>query len=210
MHKVLVFLVDDHPVAREGIRRLLELDERISVVGEANHGEEALERVAATSPQVVLMDIKLPGMDGIQATKRLIAQNPQLRVVVLSSVGDRYLAPAIEAGACGYILKTATQAELVSAVLRAAEGQSPIDPELTHLLLSRQAVQLKRLQSRAFSNRQQEILRLMADGMASSDIAARLSVSRATLTRELRHIFDLLGVDDRTHAIAQAYKQDLL
>ena len=210
MDKVRVFLVDDHPVVREGIRRLLDLDERVQVVGEADNAEEALGQVASTSAKVVLMDIKLPGMDGIEATERLMAQDPNLRVVILSSFGDRYLTPCIEAGACGYILKTATQPEMVSAVVRAAGGQSPIDPALAQMLFNLPGRQTQHQQRPGLSDRQQEILKLVAQGVTSKAIAVRLYVSDATLTRELRRVFDFLGVSDRAHAVAEAYRQQLL
>ena len=137
MAAIRVFLVDDHPIVREGIRRLLEMDERIEVVGEAEFGDEAVERVSTICPKVVLMDIVLPGLDGIEATRRLMAQNPDMRVVVLSSFGEHYLASAIEAGACGYILKSAMQPELVLAVLQAAGGGNPFSPSLGKVLFTR-------------------------------------------------------------------------
>lgn len=205
--KVRVFLVDDHPVVREGIRRLLTMDERIQVVGQADSGEQAVEQIAKQSVKVVLMDVMLPGMDGNEATERLTAQDPELRVIILSSFGDRYLARSIEAGACGYILKTATQSEMISAVLRAADGQSPIDPKLTRLFWNGHP---RRVRRPRLSGRQRQILQLIADGVPSKQIAETLSVSGATLTRELRRIFDLLGVDDRAHAIAEAYREKLL
>ena len=210
MCKVPVFLVDDHPVVREGIRRLLEMDERVVVVGEAGNATEALSLVPSTSAKVVLMDVRLPGMDGIEATRRLKVLDPELRIIILSSFGERYLIPCIEAGAFGYILKTATQPEMVSAVIRAAEGQSPIDPALAKLLFNRPGQTSRRYGPPGLSQRQQEILRMVADGVPSKGIAAKLSVSDATLTRELRRVFDLLGVDDRAHAIAEAYKRHLL
>ena len=210
MCKVRVFLVDDHPVVREGIRRLIELDERVQVVGEVENAEEALGQVASTSAKVVLMDIKLPGMDGVEATRRLTAQDPELRVVILSSFGDSYLTPCIEAGACGYILKTATQPEMVSAVIRAAGGQSPIDPALARVLFNRPGRQTQHRQHPRLPDRQQEILRLISQGVTSKDIAVRLYVSEATLTRELRRVFDFLEVADRAHAVAEAYRQQLL
>ena len=211
LEKVRVFLVDDHPVVREGIRRLLSMDERIQVVGQADSGEQALEQIAKASVKVVLMDVMLPGMDGIEATERLTAQDPELSVVILSSFGDRYLTRSIEAGACGYILKTATQSEMVSAVLRAADGQSPIDPKLTGLFWNRHPQAFTgRARRPRLSGRQRRMLQLIADGVPSKQIAETLSVSGATLTRELRRIFDLLGVDDRAHAIAEAYREKLL
>ena len=193
MTRIRVFLVDDHPVVREGIRRLLETDERISVVGEAESGEEALEQGDACPKDVLLMDVLLPGMDGIEATRQLRSRYPDLKVVVLSSIGDRHLARAIEAGATGYLLKTATRDELVQAVVEAAGGQSPIDPKLMPSLLHHTGELSRAARHRLLSSRQREILRLVADGVPSQGIAAELSVSRATLKRELRHIFDQFG-----------------
>lgn len=209
MGRIRVLIVDDHPVVREGIRRLLELDEQISVVGEAGSGEEALARMDECPADVTLMDIRMPGIDGIEATRQLRVRYPNLKVIVLSSFGDEYLAEAIEAGANGYILKTATQPELVRAVVQAAGGQSPIDARLTPGLLGRLAELSRMTQRQGLSSRRREILRLVANGVPSKEIAARLSVSQATLTRELRHVFNLLGVDDRTHAVAEAYRRNL-
>ncbi len=202
-------VVDDHPVVREGMRRLLELDERISVVVEAGSAEEALQKVSEYPPDVLLMDIRLPGMDGIEATRLIRSQHPSVKVIVLSSTADEYLAQAIEAGAAGYMLKTATRDELVQAVVQAAGGQSPIDPKLMPSLLHHMGELSRGARHRLLSSRQREILQLVADGVPSKGIAAHLSVSQATLTRELRHIFDQLGVDDRAHAVAEAYRRNL-
>ena len=210
MAKTRVFLVDDHPMVRVGMRRLLELDERLSVVGEAGSGEEALEQAGGCPADVLLMDIRLPGMDGIEATRQLRAQHPGVRVLVLSSFGDEFLARAIEAGATGYILKTATGPELVQAVLLAAKGQSSIDPTLMTGLLKRMSELSRRARGEGLSDRQREMLRLIADGVPTSEIVAKFSMSSATLARQLRHVFDLLGVDDRTHAVAEALRRKLL
>ena len=210
MAEIRVFLIDDHMVTREGIRRLLELDERITVVGEAGSGEEALEEVDACSADVALMDIRLTGIDGIETTRQLRVRYPDLKVIVLSSFGDEYLAKAIEAGAKGYILKTATQPELVQAVVEAAAGRSPIDSGLASKLLDRLVELSTTSPPESLSSRQQEILQLIADGVPSTEIAGRVSISDATLTRTLRQIFNLLGVDNRAHAVAEAYKRKLL
>lgn len=210
MKKIQLLLVDDHPVVRGGLRRLLELEEQISVVGEAGSGEEALEQMDASAADVVMMDIRLPGIDGIETTRRLQAQHPDLKVIVLSSFGDEYLAKAVDAGADGYILKTASQPELVHAVVQVANGQTHVDAKLIPNLY-RQLGELPRMaRFRDLSDRQREVLRLIANGMPSKEIATRLSMSHATLTRELRHVFDVLGVDDRTHAVAEALKSGLL
>lgn len=208
--KTRVFLVDDHPVVRAGMRQVLELDDRISVVGEADSGEEVLERLSGCPADVVLMDICLPDMDGIEATRQLRARHADLKIMILSAFGDEYLAEAIEAGANGYILKTTAQEELTRAVIQTASGQGPLDPTLTPRLFDRMAELSRSAQSQNLSSRQQEILRLIADGVPSREIAARLSMSQATMSRQLRQVFDLLGVDDRAHAIAEAYRKNLL
>ena len=208
--KTRVFLVDDHPVVRAGMRQVLELDGRISVVGEPDSGEEVLEKLSGCPADVVLMDICLPNMDGIEATRQLRARHADLKIMILSAFGDEYLAEAIEAGANGYILKTTAQEELTRAVIQTASGQGPLDPTLTPRLFDRMAELSKSAQSQDLSSRQQEILRLIADGVPSREIAARLSMSQATMSRQLRQVFDLLGVDDRAHAIAEAYRKNLL
>ena len=209
MGKVRVFLVDDHPVLREGIRRLLALDEQILVVGEADNGEDALNEVARTSPEVVLMDIGLPGMDGIEAARRLTAQHPQIKVVILSADGSPHLTSAIEAGACGYVLKTAPQHELVGAVLLAADGLCPLDPSLAGDLIGF-AKMAKTAQTRGLFGRQQKILRMASNGLSSKEMAQKLFISEATIKREFKKIFDLLGVNNRVHAIAEGYRREFI
>lgn len=210
MAKIPVLLVDDHIAVREGTRLLLELDQQISVVGEAGSGEEALEKLEMCGAEVVLMDIMMPGVDGIETTRQISAEHPDVKVVIFSAFGNEYLAPAIEAGATGYILKTATQSEMVLAVVQAADGQCPLDPRLVPRLFDRLAQLSSNKRGSALSSRHQNVLRLIADGMPSKEIAKNLSISRATLTRELRHVFDLLGVDDRAHAVAEAFRRKLL
>ena len=210
MTRIRLLLVDDHPVVRQGIRRLLELEEQVSVVGEAGSGEEALERMDASAADVVMMDIRLPGIDGIETTRRLQAQHPDLKVIILSSFGDEYLAKAVDAGANGYILKTASQRELVHAVVQVANGQTFVDAQLVPKLF-RQLGELSRMaRCEDLSDRQREILGLIANGVSSKEIAVTLTMSHATLTRQLRHVFDVLGVDSRAHAVAEASRRGLL
>lgn len=209
MKKIRVLLVDDHPIVREGIRRLLELEERIVVVAEAGSAEEALSKMS-TAPDVILMDIRLPGLDGIAATSELRDTYPDVKVVILSSFGNEYLHQAIEAGARGYILKTATQLELANSVLQVVDGQAPIDPKLTTGLLDRLAELSKLARQSGLSQRQHEVLRQVAAGVPSKEIAARLATSDATFKREIKAIFKHLGVNDRPQAVAEAYNRGLL
>ena len=210
MGNIRVFIVDDHPLVRTGTRKLLELDQRIFVAGEASSGEEALERINSVSARVVLMDIRLPGIDGIEVTRRLVDQDPALRVLILSAFGDHFLTPAIQAGACGYILKSATQPELVQAVVQAADGQSPLDSSLSRALFTRFAKMAKMTQNHGLSDRHSEMLRMVSNGMSSKQIQAQLFISEATVKREFRNIFNLLGVNDRAQAVAEAYRRGLL
>ena len=197
---VRVFLVDDHPLVREGIRRLLETEEGIAVVGEAATAEESFAQVSAQAVDVVLMDIRLPGMDGLEATRQLKDKRPDLKVIILSSFGNEYLAQAIDAGANGYMLKSATRSELTDAVAQAADGHWPLAKELPPI-----APYPARL-----SRRQREILRLIANGVPSKEIETTLKIGHATVARDLRHSFNLLGVNDRAHAVAEALKRGLL
>lgn len=210
MAKIPVFLVEDHHIVREGIRRLLELDKEIAVVGEADSAEEALKQVEFSSPQVVFMDIRLPGMDGIEATRQLKARYPEMRVVILSGFGHEYLAQAIEAGADGYLLKTTSQEGLVDAVKQAAGGQTPIDSELATRLFGEFAELYKRSQPAGMTRRQLTILQRVSKGIPSKEIAVELNISDATFKRDMRGIFDYLGVNDRAQAIAEAYNRKLL
>ena len=207
---IRVFLVDDHPLVREGIRRLLEPEEGIVVVGEAGSAEESFAKVGAQAVDVVLMDIRLPGMDGVEATRQLRVRHSDLKITILSSFGDEYLVQAIEAGASGYILKATTRSELAIAVVQVAGGQWYLDPRLTRDLVDRFADPPRQPGGRNLSSRQREILRLIANGMTNNEIVRTLSVSHATLTRDLSHIYALLGAKGKAHAIAQAFRIGLI
>ena len=172
MKTVRVYIVDDYPLVREGIRRLLEVDARITVVGETESGELAMDGVTTSSPDVVLMDVNLPGMNGVETTRLLTSRNPDLRVLMLSSFGDQFLLESLEAGACGFILKSATKDEMVNAVLSAAGGDFPIDPKLASVLLNRKGVQLKMRVPHVLTNRQENVLRLISDGLTSKEITS--------------------------------------
>ena len=210
MDPIRVFLVDDHPLIREGMRRLFASESCIVVTGEADSGEEALEKIDETSVDVVLMDIRLQGIDGIETTRRLRAQCPDLKVIVVSSFGREYLAQAIEAGAAGYVLKTATQLDIVQAVIQAQCGQYPLDPSLVTGLVGQLAEILKTPRGLGLSSRQIEILRLISDGVPSKVITTTLAISAATLSRQLRSVFNVLGVDNRSHAVAEAQRRNFI
>lgn len=205
-----VFLVDDHPLMKEALRRLLEVNEGFVVVGESDSAEEAFERLESISVDMVVMDIRLPGMDGVEATRRLKAQYSDLKVVVVSAYGEEYLLQSIEAGADGYLLKTLAPDELAHSLLQAAQGQSPVDINLTRHLMDKAAASESLDPSTSLSPRQMDILRLVSEGISSKELAPQLFISQTTLKREFRNIFDKLGVNDRAHAVAEAYRKQLI
>jgi len=209
---VRVFLVEDHQVVREGTRRLIELDGDAVVIGEADSGEDALNSPALGLAQVVLCDVILPGMDGIETTRGILARYPALKVVMLSAFADDYLEQALEAGASGYILKRATQAELVRAVDEAARGGSPISPSLNAMLVDRfrQLQQQQGDDRLGLTPRQKDVMKLVADGRTTRDIAAALYISPATVKRELKNVFERLGVSNRAHAVAEVQRRKLI
>lgn len=208
---VKVFLIEDRQAVREGTRRLLELDWNAVIVGEAGSGEEAVGSPALALAEVVLCNIMLPGMDGVETTKKVVEKYPHLRVVILSSFGDSYLGPALDGGAAGYLLKRATKDELVRAVREAANGGSPLSPALNALLANRyREMQDRKPGYGSLTDRQREVLKMVAQGVTTKEIAAALFLSPATVKRELRHIFDLIGVSNRAHAVAEAQKKGLI
>jgi len=209
---VKVFLIEDHQVVREGTRRLLEFDGDVVVIGEADSGEDALNSPGLGLAQVAMCDVVLPGMNGIEATREALEQYPNLRVVMLSAYADDYLEQALEAGACGYILKRATQSELVRAVQEAADGGSPMSPSLNAMLVER----LRKWQQgqgpdrTALTPRQSEVMKLVSAGSTTRDVASAMYLSPATVKRELRQVFDRLGVSNRAHAVAEAQRRKLI
>ncbi|NQU96608.1 MAG: response regulator transcription factor [Chloroflexi bacterium] len=209
---VRVFLIEDHQVVREGTRRLLEYDGDAVVIGEADSGEDALNSPALSLAQVVMCDVVLPGINGIETTREVVARYPTLKVVMLSAFGDDYLEQALEAGASGYILKRATQAELVRAVQEAASGGSPMSPSLSAVLVGRfRELQHRQADDRLdLTSRQREVMKLVAEGRTTRDVASTMYISPATVKRELRHVFERLGAGNRAHAVAEAQRRKLI
>ena len=203
-----VFLAVDRPRLRQGIRRLLEPEEGTVVVGEATSAEESFAKVGAQAVDVVLMDIRLTGMDGIEATRQLRGERSDLKVIMLSSFGNEYLVQAIEAGASGYILKAATRHELANGVRQVAGGQWYLDPNLVPGVVG--MIADTPWPHPTLPHRQREILQLTADGMPSKEIARTLRIARSAVTRDLSNIYDVLGVNDQADAVDEAYRRGLL
>jgi DNA-binding NarL/FixJ family response regulator len=204
---IRLLIVDDHPIVRDGLRGVFTGDPGFEVVGEAANGVEALARVGHTPPDVVLMDLRMPEMGGVEAIRRLRAEAPGVRVLVLTTYDtDSDVLPAVEAGATGYLLKDAPRDELLRAVRAAAKGESVLSPAVAGRLMS----QVRRPVQETLSNRELDVLRLIADGATNREAAARLFVSEATIKTHLLHVYEKLGVRDRAAAVGEAYKRGLL
>ncbi len=196
---IRVVLVDDHPVVRQGVRGMLAAEADLEVVGEAGSGAEAVELVASVRPDVVLMDLRMPGMDGVAATSRIAGQ---CRVVVLTTYEtDADILRAVEAGAAGYLLKDSSREELVDAVRAAARGETVLAPSMVRKLVVR---------APALSPRELEVLRLVARGLSNVEIGRELFIGEATVKTHLLRVFNKLGVSDRTAAVTTALDRGLL
>ena len=207
MATIRVLIVDDHQVVREGLQHMLKLEEDIQVVGEATNMEEALTQAELLSPDIVLMDIKMPEKDGIEATRRLKERQPACKVIMLT-LYEEYLTQAIEAGAEGYLLKDVKREELVSAIRAVQQGRTPLSP-LSRESLTEFATLISAGRS-YLTERELAILRLIANGTTTNEIGAQLFLSQATIKRDTRRIFDKLGVHNRSEAVAEAYKRKLI
>jgi DNA-binding NarL/FixJ family response regulator len=195
---IRVVIADDHAIVRGGLEQLLSTADDLLLVGTAADGEEVVEIVARERPDVVLMDLSMPNVDGVGATRRIVAANPDARVIVLTSFGDdRHIADALDAGAVGYMLKHAGPDELLDAIRAAAAGDSPLDPKAARVLLASRRVGPA---ARQLSAREEEVLRLVASGFANKQIARRLDISERTVKAHLTNVFAQLGVSDRTQA----------
>ncbi len=207
---VRVFLVEDHQVVREGTRRLIEANGDIRVIGETASGEDAVASQEISTAHVVLCDLMLPGIDGIETTRRILERYPDLRVVMLSSFGDDHVLEALDAGAAGYLLKKADGNELARGVREAASGGTPLSPSLSTLLVARLRDRTGHIGPLDLTSRQKAVLRMVARGEATKQSAEHLFRSAATVKRELRQIFDRLGVSNRAHAVAQAQQKGII
>ncbi len=204
---IRVLVVDDHPVVRDGLRGVLEGDPDFTVVGEAGDGAAALERVASGDVDVVLMDLRMPRMGGVEAIAALATQAPTVRVLVLTTYDtDSDVLAAIEAGATGYLLKDAPREELLRAVRAAHRGESVLSPAVAGRLMGRVRTPART----PVSERELDVLKLIAGGATNKEAAATLFISEATIKTHLLHVYDKLGVRDRAAAVSEAYKRGLI
>lgn len=194
---IRVLVVDDHQLVRAGLVTLLEAAPGIEVAGQAADGRQALAVAAATAPDVVLMDLSMPVLDGVEATRLLLAERPGTRVVALTSFSDRQrVSDVLAAGATGYVLKDSRPDELMAAVRAAADGHVPIDPRVAAALLPAREPPL----ADQLSERERQVLRLVAAGLANKQIARRLGIAESTVKVHAGNIFRRIGVTDRTSA----------
>jgi len=202
---ITILLVDDHPVVREGLRGMLLAEDDLTVVAEAGGAAEAVAAVRAHEPDVVLMDLRMPGGDGVEATARVLAQRPATRVVVLTTYDtDADILRAVEAGAAGYLLKDASRAELAQAIRAAARGETVLAPSVAAKLVSRMRSPVE------LSRREIEVLRLVARGRTNAEIGRELLISEATVKTHLLRTFAKLDVSDRTAAVTAALERGIL
>jgi DNA-binding NarL/FixJ family response regulator len=209
---IRVLLADDHRMLREGLRRTLE-EEGLEVVGEAADGEEALRLAAKLRPDVVLMDVTMPVLDGVEATRQLHEHLPDIPVVILTMHADReVLARAIRAGAAGYLVKDCSTDEVVRTVRLAASGETALSPELAASMLAeaqRADTPAEELEP-IISKREEEVLQLVADGLSTSEVAAKLYISIKTVKNHLASIYEKLDSRDRTQAVLRAVRMGII
>jgi DNA-binding NarL/FixJ family response regulator len=204
---IRLLIVDDHPFVRDGLRDVFAGDPDFEVIGEAGDGVEAVTTVERLGADVVLMDLRMPRMSGVEAIAALRRTAPSVRVLVLTTFdSDRDVLPAIEAGATGYLLKDAPREELVRAVRAASRGESVLSPAVAGRLIGG----VRKPPRDTLSKRELDVLRLIAAGATNRQAAGRLLVSEATVKTHLLHIYDKLGVRDRAGAVGEAYKRRLL
>jgi NarL family two-component system response regulator LiaR len=213
MTKINVLIVDDHGVVREGLRTYLELMDDIKVVGEAENGVEAVTQVRLHQPDVVLMDLVMPEMDGIEATRQVISVSPTTKVLVLSSFADdEKVIPAIKAGAAGYLLKDVSPSDLSDAILAVHQGETRLHPDIAKTLMDR--IASPKEESTAvrgeLTARELEVLRLIAQGKSNREIAQALTISEKTVKTHVSNILSKLHLDDRTQAAIYALNAGLV
>ncbi len=207
-NKIRIMLVDDHAVVRSGLSAFLSVNPDLELVGEAENGEQAVVRANALKPDVILMDLMMPVMDGVAATMAIKKQNPGIQIIALTSFQeDELVQSALKAGAVGYLMKNVTARELAAAIKSARDGRMTLSPEAAQALVraSQQAEETEIL-----TEREREVLKLMVDGLNNAEIAERLVVSLSTVKYHISNILMKLGVDNRVAAVTMALQKKLV
>jgi len=211
MDPITILLVEDHKIVREGTRQLLEQSPDLTIIGEAADGEEAVRLTTELLPDVVVMDVRLPRLNGIEATKAIKDQHPDMPILILSAYDDdRYVFPLLDAGANGYLLKTTSGAELARAIRTVQAGETALDPHIAHKVVER-LTHHQRYQSRdmkeGLTEREIQVLQTVAQGKSNREIGEALFISPHTVQVHVRNIFGKLGVNNRIEAVAYAVRQ---
>ncbi|WP_433337397.1 response regulator [Spirillospora sp. CA-294931] len=205
--RLRVLIADDHTVMRAGVVALLASEPSIAIVGEAGDGREAVELAESLAPDVALLDLRMPVMDGVDATARIVAGRSGTRVLILTTYDtDTEIERAVEAGAIGYLLKDATREQLVDALHAASRGETVLAPRVAERLVAR----MRRPAPVALTAREEDVLTAVADGLSNAEIARRLTIGEATVKTHLLRVFAKLDANDRTHAVVLALEQGLI
>jgi DNA-binding NarL/FixJ family response regulator len=209
---IKILIADDHPVVREGLFAMLSREVDFEVVGDAKDGAEAVNKTKELSPDIVLMDLRMPDMDGVEAMRQIKSAMPDVKFIILTTYSDdEYIFSGIEAGARAYLLKDAPREDLFKAIRAVYRGESLIQPVVASKLLDRFSELSRRTPSgEGLSERELEILQLMAKGAANKEISTQLSIAQSTVKTHIANIFQKLGVNDRTEAVTQALKKGII
>lgn len=212
--KIRILLVDDHTILREGIVKLLSLEESIEIVGTAANGQEAIDKASTTKPHIILLDINLPDISGVEVCRRIKEVHPEIQIIALTIHDEQgYVFEMIKAGASGYLLKDVGTDSLVQAIQDAAKGKSILDPKVTAQVLnefSRLSEIYEGYKKTVLSQREKQILRMISRGYTNKEIANRLFISEKTVKNHITNVFHKLEVTDRTEAVVKAMTQKLL
>ena len=208
---ITVLIVDDHEIVRKGIRTLLDTEPEIEVISEASNGREAVQKALNLGPDVILMDLVMPELDGIEAIRQITSKDPEARILVLTSFGsDDKLFPSLEAGALGYLLKDASPDDLIRAIRQVSEGQSTLTPSISRRLLREFSPEdASWPPAEPLTERETEVLKLLARGLSNEDLAGRLFISEATARTHVSNILAKLNLSNRTQAALYALRYGL-
>lgn len=208
---IRVLLVDDHEMVRLGVSSYLSIQSDVEVVGEAENGEDGYEKAMTLRPDVILMDLVMEVMDGIESTKKILKEWPEARILIVTSfIDDEKVYPAIEAGASGYLLKTSTAHEIANAIRKTYNGERVLEPEVTTKMMEQLSNRNRHVFHEELTNREQEILLLIAQGMSNQEIADELFITLKTVKTHVSNILAKLEVEDRTQAAIYAFKHGLI